>query len=130
MGEDEVGENELDDIEKVEKMIEDAVTELEHAAEQNPDLEDVIGSFREAVEVTKLNVCSEFSLKITAKLQEIEDTGATGDQQIDDKGSVFTFDATINNNVLKELEEAERQAKETAKIINELKERVAVLVKV
>lgn len=32
-------------------MIEDAVTELEQAAEDNPELEDVIGSFREAFEV-------------------------------------------------------------------------------
>lgn len=41
----------MDDIDKVEKMIEEAVTELEQAAEQNPDLEYVIGSFRDAVEV-------------------------------------------------------------------------------
>lgn len=43
---------------------------------------------------------------------------------------MFKYDATINNNILRELEEAEQQAKETAKIIYELKERVAVLVKV
>lgn len=45
-------------MERVEQMIEDAVTELEHAAEEHPDLEDVIGSFRDAVEVT--NCCCRF----------------------------------------------------------------------
>lgn len=43
---------------------------------------------------------------------------------------MFKYDPTISNNVLRELEEAEMQAKETARIIYELKERVAELVKV
>lgn len=41
----------MDDIQRVEQIIDEAVTELEHAAEENADLEDVIGSFKEAVEV-------------------------------------------------------------------------------
>ncbi|KAJ8943935.1 hypothetical protein NQ314_009599 [Rhamnusium bicolor] len=42
-------------------------------------------------------------------------------------GSTFKFDPAIDAAVLKELEDAEKQAKETAKIINELKTRVAEL---
>lgn len=103
-----MGEGDLDYIEKFEKMVEEAVTELEHAAEENPDLEDAIGSLKEAT-----------------------DAGGTGDQQLDDdKGSVFKYDATINNNIVRELDEAEKQAKETAKIIYELKQRVGELLKV
>lgn len=43
--------------------------------------------------------------------------------------SVFKFDPTIDSAVLKELEDAERQAKETADIITELRNRVGELLK-
>lgn len=109
-----MGEGDLDYIEKFEKMVEEAVTELEHAAEDNPDLEDAIGSLKEAT--------------------DIKEAGDTADQPLDDvdddKGSVFKYDATINNNIVRELDEAEKQAKETAKIIYELKQRVGELLKV
>lgn len=45
------------------------------------------------------------------------------------KGSVVPYDPA-DAAVLKELEEAEREAKETAKIVNELKQRVGQLLKV
>lgn len=64
-------------------------------------------------------------------MQGVEDVGGTGDTKEDgDKDSVFKYDPTISNNVLRELDEAEKQAKDTAQIIYELKERVAELVKV
>lgn len=42
----------------------------------------------------------------------------------------MAFDPNIDNALIKELEAAEKQAQETAQIINELKERLAVLVAV
>lgn len=49
-------EGELDYIEKFEKMVEEAVTELEHAAEDNPELEDAIGSLDEAAGTKEVNL--------------------------------------------------------------------------
>lgn len=45
-------------------------------------------------------------------------------------GGAMAFDPNIDNALIKELEAAEKQAQETAQIINELKERLAVLVAV
>lgn len=103
-------ETEDDEMKEVEKMIEAASQQLQQVVEEN---EKMMGAM------------------------ETEAETALGEQNLDDSksplesgdGSFFKFDPTIDSAVLTELESAEKQAKETAKIICDLRNRVAELLK-
>nr|XP_023016569.1 outer dense fiber protein 2 isoform X1 [Leptinotarsa decemlineata] len=117
------GEEE-DEMREVEKMIERASKELQQVVEENRDLMQTLNEeegMGEEEEVTG----EEETKKEEAEVKE----GATDKSGGGEGGSVFKYDATIDSAVLKELEDAEKQAKETAKIIEELKNRVMELSK-
>ncbi|KAL1518064.1 hypothetical protein ABEB36_001745 [Hypothenemus hampei] len=99
-----------DELKDVEQMIQQASEELQKVAEENQQM-------MEALDLQK----EEGVFQVTEP-EEAEETGvAAGD------GSVFKFDPAIDSVVLKELEEAEKQAKATAQVITELKNRVGEL---
>ncbi|XP_044269429.1 outer dense fiber protein 2 [Tribolium madens] len=104
-GEEEEGE---DEMKQVEKMIKQASAELAEVTEENQQL---IETFTEEEE------------------GEQEEEGEGAPMKAAGDGSIFKFDPAIDAAVLRELEEAEKQAKATAKIIYELKTRVTELLK-
>ncbi|KYB28655.1 outer dense fiber protein 2 [Tribolium castaneum] len=104
-GEEEEGE---DEMKQVEQMIKQASAELAEVTEENQQL---IETFTEEEEEGEL------------------DEGEGAPMRAAGDGSTFKFDPAIDAAVLRELEEAEKQAKATAKIIYELKTRVTELLK-
>ncbi|CAG9821810.1 unnamed protein product, partial [Phaedon cochleariae] len=101
-----MGEEEDDEMKEVEKMIERASKELQQVVDENKDLMET--------------------------LNEDDD----GEQNVDEKaggqsgdGPPSKFDPIIDMAVLRELEAAENEAKQTAKIIEDLKMRVTELSK-
>ncbi|CAG9828883.1 unnamed protein product [Diabrotica balteata] len=99
------GENEDDELKEVEAMIERASKELAEVADENQKILETLEEGDEEVEKT------EEDAKETQKTQEIKYNEAT------------------DHAVLKELEDAERQAIQTANIISKLKEQVTILSK-
>ncbi|XP_050295290.1 myosin-9 [Anthonomus grandis grandis] len=97
-----------DELKDVEEMIQQASEELQKVAEENQEMMETL---EEGDEEDLLNVTEPHG-PVAAE--------AAGD-------SVFKFDPAIDAAVLKELEEAEKQAKATAKVITELKNRVGEL---
>ncbi|XP_060535465.1 myosin-9 [Cylas formicarius] len=98
-------EEEDDDLQEVEKMIQEASDQLEKVAEEGQKVIEKLAGEEEQLEL------------VTETLVEKPE----GDE------SVFKFDAATDAAVLRELEEAEKQAKVTAKVIADLKERVGEL---
>ncbi|VEN56310.1 unnamed protein product [Callosobruchus maculatus] len=96
-------EGDDDEIKEVEQMIEQAAEELQQVAEENQNLMQV--------------------------LEEGEEEGEDGEQKPPAAAgdSAFKFDPEIDSAILKELDDAERQAKETANVIFQLKTRVGEL---
>ncbi|CAH0547664.1 unnamed protein product [Brassicogethes aeneus] len=93
---------EKDEMEEVEGMIKQASKELEEVAEENQKLLDALGNKKDEAEAE----------------DEVEDV---------DTGSIFQFDPKVDSAVMRELEDCERQAKETAGVISKIKKRVSEL---
>ncbi|CAH2009726.1 unnamed protein product [Acanthoscelides obtectus] len=93
-------EGEDDDIKEVEEMIEQAAEELQQVAEENQNLMQAL---------------------------EGEEEEGGGEDKPATEDSTFKFDPAIDSAILKELDDAERQARETVNVIFELKKRVAEL---
>lgn len=102
------GESDDDEMKEVEKMIEAASQELQQVVEENEKMMEVLEGEEGIGE---------------------ESFGEEAAPPAGGDGSFFKFDPTIDSAVLKELESAEKQAKETAKIISDLRTRVGELLK-
>ncbi|KAF5278926.1 hypothetical protein FQR65_LT15485 [Abscondita terminalis] len=100
-----------DDLDKVEKLVKDAGSALNDVVAENLELQEAM--FSEGDESSNLTSGGDTE-KLTS---ETEDEGK----------KVMGYDPNIDAVVIKELEDAEQQAMETAKIIYELKQRVAQL---
>ncbi|XP_076272334.1 uncharacterized protein LOC143203901 isoform X1 [Rhynchophorus ferrugineus] len=100
-------EDNEDDLKDVEEMIQQASKELAKVAEENQQMMEALEEDDEQDEVIAV-------------------TEPTGKEAAGD-GSVFKFDPAIDAAVLRELEDAEKQAKATAVVIAELKDRVTQL---
>nr|CAH7739672.1 unnamed protein product [Callosobruchus chinensis] len=98
-------EGDDDEIKEVEQMIEQAAEELQQVAEENQNL---------------MQVLDEGEGEGEDEEQKPKEGAAAGD-------SAFKFDPAIDSAILKELDDAERQAKETANVIFQLKTRVGEL---
>ncbi|XP_025835040.1 myosin-2 isoform X2 [Agrilus planipennis] len=104
-----------DDLQEIENLVKQADQELDQVMDENPDLK---GALDENVS----NLCDTKKGTEGAQAAGFPCAGAGGGG-----GSFFQYDPTIDAAVLAELEDAERQAMETAKIIYELKQRVGEL---
>ncbi|XP_030766012.1 myosin-11 [Sitophilus oryzae] len=118
-------EEEVDDatLKDIEQMIQQASDELQSVAEENKQMMDTL----EENDEEELGVTDP-----TAKPDDKKDEDQQKKEQGKDPGgdgSYFKFDPAIDAAVLKELEEAEKQAKATANVIADLKDRVAELLK-
>lgn len=102
-------ETEDEDMREVEQMIEAASHELQSVVEQN---EKIMDSLKDEVEVA-----------MSDQVDEAKTPAEGGD------GSFFKLDPSIESAVLKELEAAEEQAKQTATIVRDLRNRVGELLK-
>ncbi|KAG5892911.1 hypothetical protein JTB14_006226 [Gonioctena quinquepunctata] len=131
-----------DEMREVEKMIERASKELQQVVDENKDLMQTLDEGEEEMEegegeeegrVGEGGEGEEGELGKEVEDKEISRPSKGGEDKSGGgeggDGSVFKYDAAIDHAVLKELEDAEKQAKETAKIIGELKERVTELSK-
>ncbi|KAH1002159.1 hypothetical protein HUJ04_008273 [Dendroctonus ponderosae] len=102
-----------DELKDVEEMIQQASEELQKVADENQRLITTLDEGEDVVNVTNPEEGESDEPK--------QPLGEAGD------GSVFKFDPKIDAAVLAELEAAEKQAKATAQVITDLKNRVSEL---